>query len=118
MLADDGLAAVDPAMARNAGFTVPVALTRAVFEDCAAWDDSDNARKGTMQDEAARLRDVLWTAAQAARRNRGKARVEFTVWRTPRPGRARKPRQVTLVLHIGPGDQGEPVITVMQPGED
>lgn len=118
MLADGGLVAVEPKLAAEAGFSVPVALTRAAFEDCAAWNEADNTRKGTVQDETARLWDVLWMASRAARRNRGKDRVLFSVMRTPRPGKARKPREVTLVLVIGPGDEGEPVITVMQPGEE
>jgi hypothetical protein len=28
------------------------------------------------------------------------------------------PRKVTLQMHIGPGDEAEPVITLMLPGED
>ena len=28
------------------------------------------------------------------------------------------PQDVTLMMVIGPGDEGEPVITIMQPDED
>ena len=30
----------------------------------------------------------------------------------------RQPKRGPLVLHIGPGDAGEPVTTIMVPGED
>jgi hypothetical protein len=117
-LADGILVAVPEKLAADAGFGLPVALTRAAYEDCAAWSAADNARKGTLQDEASRLWDVLWMASLAARRNRGGSRAAFEVHRTPRPGRGRQPRRVALVLVVGPGDDGEPVLTVMQPGED
>lgn len=111
----DGFLVDVTAVAREARFLAPVAITRAVYEDCVAWDDSDNERKGTLQDADGRLWDVVWMARLAAGQ-RGD-RVTYTIVRTPRAGRARKPVPVQLVLHIGPGDQGEPVVTIMQPGE-
>lgn len=39
-------------------------------------------------------------------------------YRVPRGGRGKRARLVTLKLHIGPSDQGEPVVTIMQPNED
>ncbi|MFC1602203.1 DUF6573 family protein [Pseudomonadota bacterium] len=36
----------------------------------------------------------------------------------PRDGKAMKAKLVTLKLVIGPGDQGEPVNTIMLPDED
>lgn len=105
--------------ARGAGFTTPVALTAAVYADCVAWTPKDEARKGgTGQGESGRLWDVLWMAGLAARRARDTDRTEFELVRVPREGRGLKPRKVVLTLHIGPGDAGEPVITIMQPGED
>jgi hypothetical protein len=44
--------------------------------------------------------------------------VNYTLHRVPVEGRGRLPRPVQLALHIGPGDAGEPVITIMQPSED
>jgi Family of unknown function (DUF6573) len=118
MLADGGLVAVPQETAAEAGLGLPLAVTRAVWEDCVAWGQPDNDRKGTLQDEAGRLWDVVWMASRAARRNRGGDRAPFTVLRVPRPGRGRKPREVSLVLAVGPGDGGEPVLTVTRPGED
>ena len=42
----------------------------------------------------------------------------FQLYRVPRNGKALKAELVTLKLIVGPGDQGEPVITIMQPDED
>ncbi|CEJ49090.1 hypothetical protein XAB3213_4920001 [Xanthomonas citri pv. bilvae] len=47
---------------REAGFTVPVALTRSVWADCVEWSAADNARKHACQDEAGRLWDVVYMA--------------------------------------------------------
>ena len=99
--------------AREAGFRVPVALTAAVWGDCVAWD---RERESCYQDESGRLWDVLSMASFAARSNKGADRLNYSLLRVPRGGR--RPERVRLVLHIGPGDQGEPVITIMQPGED
>ena len=105
--------------AAEAGFTCPVALTSAAWSDCVAWDDSDNQRKKTVQDETGRLWDVLWMAARAARSARLRSgNITFTVYRVPRPGSGTRPRQASLVVCAGPGDSGEPVITIMRPGED
>jgi hypothetical protein len=105
-------------IAREAGFTVPVAMTRAAWADCVEWTEATQKREQTVQDEAGRLWDVLFMAKLAARRARGEQRVNYTLHRVPVEGRGRLPRPVQLTLHIGPGDAGEPVITIMQPSED
>jgi hypothetical protein len=55
-------------------------------------------------------------AHMAARGQPNADRVSFSVLRIG-SGRLR-PTLVRLVLIIAPGDQGEPVITIMQPEED
>lgn len=99
--------------AGEAGFRVSVALTAAVWADCVAWD---HEHEQAPQDEPGRLWDVLVMAAHAARFNKGDSRAPFYVLRIPSQGQRAEP--VQLVAHIGPGDDGEPVITIMQPGED
>ncbi len=128
-IADGTLVPVDQDLAAQAGFAVPVALTRAVHEDCIAWTAEDTRRTGVVQDQTGRLWDVLTMAARAARRARGDDRVSFQVHRVPRD-RGPIPIDdlddhqhealclVSLVLHCGPGDAGEPVLTVLQPDED
>lgn len=102
--------------AGEAGFRCPVALTRAAWEDCVTWSDNDSQRQA-YQDESGRLWDVLWMASRAALHAKGD-QVNFQLYRVPRGGRGLRPRLVTLVMHIGPGDEGEGVITLMLPGED
>jgi hypothetical protein len=112
----DGVLVDVSTMAKEAGFTVPVALTGAAWSDCVQWSDGDSRRQ-THQDESGRLWDVLWMAHLAARRAQG-GTIAFSLYRVLRGGKGRMPRMVTLHMHIGPGDVSEPVITVMLPGED
>lgn len=114
----DGVLVDVSAMAREAGFRVPVAMTSDAWEDCAAWSDEDSARKGTHQDQAGRLLDVLWMAFLSCRRQQGSDTARFYLQRVPRPGRARRPGYAELIARIGGGDDGEPVITIMLAGED
>ncbi len=104
--------------AAEVGFRYPVALTRAVWEDCVAWDKADTAKQ-TYQDEEGRLHDVLWMSALRARaaKTTSESTVFFTVYRVPRNGRSRKPVEVQLKSVVSGGDSGEPVITIMEPQE-
>lgn len=97
--------------AKGVGFSIPVALTWTAWSDCIAWAEEDNERV-VYQDESGRLWDLLWMAINAARRNTEASRLEFKVLRVPRDSRTGQPVSVTLVLDIGPGDQGEAVITI------
>jgi hypothetical protein len=105
--------------AKEAGFLFPVAVTQAVWLDCVSWGASEKASKPrALQDESGRLWDVVYLAFNSARQAGGMSRITYTVYRVPTEGRGLKARPVNLVLHIGPGDAGEPVITIMQPHED
>lgn len=116
---DGVLVEVPTEVAREVGFLLPVALTRAVWRDCVEWTDDAEARRGVIgQDEEGRLWDVLFLARSAARRNPSGSLVSFTLRRVPQEGRGRLPRPVRLLLAAGPGDRGEQVLTVMFPGED
>lgn len=116
---EDGVLVDVTETAKEAGFKVPVALTRAVWEDCVAWGAEDSERHGVPQDESGRLWDLLWMTCLASRRAASEdIQVLVGLLRVPRHGRGRLPRRVTLVAEIGPGDEREPVITIMWPGED
>ena len=121
---DDGMLHEVSDMARTFGLVWPVAITSGAWADCVAWSEDDNKLKGTCQDEQGRLCDVLamaaWRMRKAAARNESgcHVRLVFQVMRTPREGRGRVPRRVDLVLHVGPGDAGEPVLTIMLTTED
>lgn len=102
--------------AKEAGFRFRVAMTRAAWEDCVAWTE-DDSRRQVHQDEGGRLWDVLWIAAQAAKRSNGD-QLTFQLYRVPRGGRGIRPRLTSLRMVIGPDDGGEAVITIMLPDED
>lgn len=114
---EDGVLVDVTDTAREAGFRLPVAITADAWNKAVAWTEADSARQ-VPQDEAGRLWDVLWMACMAARRAKGGFRVPFQLHVVPRGGAATRPRLMTLHVHIGPGDEGEPVITVMNPDED
>ena len=111
-LRDGVLIDVSPT-AREAGFKFPVALTRAAWERCVT------VPPGVLcQDEAGRLWDVLTMLRFAARGARGGAtEVRFGV-HVRNDNRERTPPLVRRKAVCGPGDEGEPVITVMMPDED
>ena len=121
-LADGVLVDVSSA-AREAGIVWPMAMSAAAWADCVEWTSADDKRKATLQDEAGRLWDVVWMASRAIRGalRRGhddSTPIRFQLYRVPREGRGIRPRLVELNLIVGPGDHGEPTITVLQPGED
>ena len=116
-LADGALVDVST-LGRQAGFRVPVAVTQAVWLDCIEWSEEDSERVGVPQDQDGRLWDVLWLAWNAARRAGDGDRSTFKVCRVDRASKEGSSSDVTLCLCIGPGDEGEPVITIMMPDED
>jgi hypothetical protein len=67
------------------------------------------------QDEGGRLWGVLWMLAPPARRGPG-AEVRFGVY-VRIDKRERTPPLVRLKAMCGPGDDGEPIVTVMLPDE-
>jgi hypothetical protein len=112
----DGLLVDVTELAQEAGFRVPVALTAAVWADCVAWGEEDTRRQ-TYQDEQGRLWDVLWMAILTACRGTGHM-LTFQLNRVPRGNQGSNSLLVTLKLCIGPGDSGEPVITLLMPNEE
>ncbi len=115
---EDGVLVDVSRTAPEAGFRWPVAMTRAAWEDCVAWSEEDSRRQ-VHQDEAGRLWDVLWMAMNAIRQLSGSAsQIDYELYRVPRDGRCTEAQLVTLKLVAGPGDDGEPVVTIMLPQED
>ena len=111
----DGCLVDVSAVAKEAGIKFPVALTRAVFEDCVAWSAEDSKRQA-YQDESGRLWDVIWMLRCAIKN--GGSEIKYSLYRIPKGGTGRKARLVTLKAICGPGDNAEPVITIMQLNED
>jgi hypothetical protein len=108
----DGVLIDVSATAREAGFRWPVALTCAAWERCVAVPP-----RVACQDEAGRLWDVLWMLRCAVARQDGGPVVPFAL-HVRNDNREGTPPLVRLKAVSAPGDQGEPVITVMLPEED
>ena len=111
---------VEAGICASAGFTVPVAFTNAAWAEVVAWGEEAETAKETFtgQSETGRLWDVLAMAHHAARQHSNTSRVDFQVLRIAAEGPSTIPKLADLALHIGPGDSGEPVITIMGPRED
>ncbi|WP_029134149.1 DUF6573 family protein [Sedimenticola selenatireducens] len=115
---DDGVLIDVGDMAQEAGFKLPVAMTTAAWSDCVDWSADDSNRQ-VPQDQSGRLWDVLFMASHAIRTHTGQVdRLPFTLYRVPRDGHTRKSELAQLKVVIGPGDRGEPVITILLPNED
>jgi len=115
---EDGVLIDAGTMANEAGFKWPVALTADVWTDCVAWNDADSQQQ-VHQDQSGRLWDILYMASHAIRTRKGSGdRLLFQLYRVPRDGRSTDAVLVTLKLIVGPGDAGEPVITILLPHED
>ena len=107
---EDGVL-VDVSMtAKEAGIRYPVVLTRAVWESYVQVPDGVEA-----QDEPGRLWDILWMFRVATKRSKGGDRINFSLYVR---NDNRLPRVVTLKAICSPGDDAEPVITIMLPDED
>lgn len=107
---EDGVLVDVSSVAKEAGIKFPVAMTMG------SWVEFVKVPRGCegSQDEAGRLWDVLWMARSKMAVSRGN-RIEFKVKVMTAPGRS---EIKVLTAHVGPGDQMEPVVTIMMPGED
>ena len=115
---EDGVLIDTGSMAQEAGFKWPVAVTSAAWADCIAWTD-DDSDKQVYQDQSGRLWDVLFMASHAIRQGSGSGdRLLFKLYRVRRDRYSKEAILATLKLIVGPGDQGEPVITILLPDED
>ncbi|MDH6710801.1 hypothetical protein P3T27_007552 [Kitasatospora sp. MAA19] len=121
-IADGYLIEADPQLvATLGGFPAPVAYTDAVFRECIAWRDAPGT-EALRQDEVQREWDLLLMTSRAigaacsSARPRGN-RLTVELFRIPCDGSSVKAQRVILVATIGPGDCGEPVITIARPSE-
>ena len=96
------------ATAKEAGIRYPTAVTRRV------WERFVKVPQGAIgQDEAGRLWDILWMLQAAVRKAKPKqTSLHFELWVHD----GEEMQLVGLMAHCGPGDDLEPVITVMLPG--
>ena len=115
---EDGVLIDVGSMAKEAGFKWPVALTADAWADCVAWTDADSQQQ-VYQDQSGRLWDLVFMASHAIRSSKDSGdRLLFQLYRVSRDGHSTEAELVTLKLIVGPGDTGEPVITILLPHED
>lgn len=115
---EDGVLIDVSVVAAEAGFRVPVALTKAAWAECVAWSKADTDRKKAPQDEDGRLWDVVYMASVAARDNRAASRIDFIVYCVPVEGKGVKALPVALAVTIHAGDDPAPVATISLSDED
>ncbi len=115
---DDGTLVDVTETAREAGFKIPVAVTRTVWDRIVALPDGYRG----FQDETGRLWDLVWMAhlyaAKATDQNRITMCVLVRDVRKDLRDSHRAPRKHFPIVAIGGGDEGEPVITIMFPEDD
>lgn len=104
----------EPGIALEAGYVNPVAMTASV-----AADIRDIPPSKSWQDEKGRLWDMLWVGRvylkglfeTAARQGSAETLYHFHM-------DVGRKKLYTVKLHLGLGDQGEPVLTFLRPEED
>lgn len=109
---EDGTLVDVTEQAKQAGIKAPVALTRSVWD---RYVEMSPAAKEAGNDEIGRLWDVIWMFRCAAVQAPNAAEVRYKLHVVTD---SVKPSLVELKGMIGPGDDGEAVITILLPEED
>ncbi|UQA63959.1 hypothetical protein E8A73_040200 [Polyangium aurulentum] len=99
-------------LAKQCGIKAPVALTRAVWD---RYVELTPAAEQAGNDETGRTWDILWMFYCAAVQNPNASEIRYTLRVVTDSIR---PSPVDLKAMIGPGDDGEAVITILLPEED
>lgn len=113
---DGVLVAVNPAVCQEIGIILPVAVTDHLW----ASVEPGNLAEMPGQSVSGRLWDLLWMFQRSlnSRTRHGdttRFKVLFLAKSRWQPARL---EEVIVIGRCGPGDQGEPVITLMLPGDD
>ena len=110
---EDGVLVDVSTVAKEAGIKFPVAMTATV------WGQYVEVPEGvTCQDESGRLWDIVWMFRCAAAKFDGDTLLFKLYVRNQNRQRLTRQDLVTLKAICGPGDNGEPVVTIMTPEED
>ena len=108
---EDGVLVDVSDVGREAGISLPIALTQRVWAEVVIpWGHLE-------QSETGRLWDILWVFATRAKHFKGDT-MRFVLKLKMGVNPSANGRIVDLKAMIGPGDNGEPVITIMHPDED
>ncbi|OPY44060.1 MAG: hypothetical protein A4E42_01095 [Methanoregulaceae archaeon PtaU1.Bin222] len=115
-LNDGVLVELPDKIVNDAGIKVKVAVTRTVWDDYLAPDYLQDLPGQSME---GRTWDLLWMFGCAARRSRHTSTIQYRVlFATLKESGSITTDDVLLKAVCGPGDHGEPVITIMLPWED
>jgi hypothetical protein len=110
---EDGVLVDVSTVAKEAGIKFPVAMTATV------WGQYVEVPEGVgCQDESGRLWDIVWMFRCAAAKFDGDTLLFKLYVRNHNRERLTRQDLVTLKAICGPGDNGEPVVTIMTPEED
>ena len=107
---EDGVLVDVSQLAKEAGWKWPVAITQALHADLA-----NIPKQFSHEDYTGRLWDVLWMGMLAAKQSRGAVIAFDLILHTQDNGTE---GEYSVKAVCGPGDNGEPVITIMLPHED
>jgi len=105
----DGVLIDISSTAKSYGFKLPFAISDALYH---GYVMSPEGLSGEGQSLEGRMHDLLTLAMVAARKGLEQDRVYFEVLFLIQPRRTEK---VRVVLHVGPGDAGEAVLTLCLP---
>ena len=109
---EDGELVDSSEMAKEAGFKIPVALTRTV------WRQYVKVPEGVdCQDEAGRLWDILWMCWYGISCEKCPGAAIFFWLHVRNDNREGEPPLVRLKAVCGPDDDGSPCVTIMLPDE-
>lgn len=111
---EDGVLVDLTEWAAETGFKIPVACTAAIWHQYIVPPDGT---KELGQSERGRAHDLLWMVFCAIRGSKP-TECECLPFKVIFLQAPRRHKEVTLKAHCGPGDRGEPVLTLMLPNED
>ena len=109
---EDGVLIDVTKMANEAGIKYPVAVTQGLWS---AYIVPDDRSKKYGQSENGRLWDTLWMFKKAAGRSKNESELHYQLYYIMKE---KQKRLVSLKAIVHPGDNMEPVITIMLPHED
>ena len=113
---EDGVLVDASSMAKEAGFSISVAVTAAL------WADIESIPIESGQDTQGRLWDVLWMGRlaiqQAINHGHESDMLHYELIMPVAGQHCAADAPYTVKSVVGPGDRGEPVLTLMKPGED
>lgn len=109
---EDGVLVDVTEQAKAIGFKLHTVVTDHLFH---GYVEPPAGLEGEGQSVTGRLHDLMVLALFAARKAVNTDRVTFKVDFLMAPGRK---ETVEVIAHIGPGDNGEPVLTIMLPEDD